>query len=376
MNNNFLLLVLLFFQTFPITLVGQESSSRNQWLLSTAFKLETKVEETNTAIRETINNINKCETTISNSKIIVDRARKEGNSKAEKIALDAAKKAEDAKQKNLTNLKRLDEYLTKLKSLIESTKSGKDDAELKTEQFEFENNKEQWLKTKNDSIQQRLNNSSLYFNNLYTSLKTNAPPPLAGKTFNELKPGDVLLIDKDTSKLSLSYWINKGDEILSSTKSSSASHTLIYLKSINGKKMFLDNVPGTGSRIISEEEYVYLYGNRNAKVGTLTNVAEPLSEKDGEKLYRIARELADKELKYQSTDNKSFIKGSTYGVKGTDMVCSEASRWVLIKAGYEIPETDDEVKKFIGMDYSPADFCKSKYFMVTPLYGVPVKKNN
>lgn len=376
MKNNLLLFVLLFFQYFSITLIGQVSSSRNQWLLSTAFKLETKVEETNTAIRETINNINKCETTISNANIIVDRARKEGNSQAEKIALDAATKADDAKQKNLTNLKSLNDYLTKLKSVIASTKSGKDDAELKAEQFEFENNKEQWLKTKNDSIQQRLKNSSPYFNNLYTSLKTNAPPPLAGKTFNQLKPGDVLLIDKDTSKLSLSYWINKGDEILSSTKSSTASHTLIYLKSINGKKMFLDNVPFTGARIISEDEFVYMYGSRDAKVASLTNVAEPLSEKDGEKLYQIARELADKELKKQSDESKNFIRGSTYGVKGTDMVCSEASRWVLIKAGYEIPDTEDEVKKFIGMDYSPADFCKSKYFMVTPLYSVPVKKEN
>lgn len=367
---------MLVFHTFTINLICQESSSRNHWLSSTSFKLESRVEETNTAIRETINNINKCETTINNANIILDRARNEGNAQAEKIALDAAKKAEDARQKNLANLKSLNEYLTKLKSVIASINSGKNDAELKAEQFEFENNKEQWLKAKDDTIQQRLKNSGLYFNNLYTSLKTNAPPPLAGKTFNELKPGDVLLIDKDTSKLTLSFWINKGDEILSSTKSSSASHTLIYLKTINDKKMFLDNVPGSGSRIISEEEYVYLYGNRNAKVGTLTNVAEPLSEKDGEKLYRIARELADKELKYQSTDNKNYIKGSTYGVKGTDMVCSEASRWVLIKAGYEVPETDDKVKKFIGMDYSPADFCKSKYFMVTPLYGVPVKKNN
>jgi vacuolar-type H+-ATPase subunit H len=374
MKNNFILFVLLFVYTFACPVLSQSTSSRYQWLSNITSGLESKIAETNAAIQETNNNIRKCETTISTSNTILDKARKEGNAKAEKVASDALKKSEDTKQKNLTNLKSLNDYLSKLKSVLASVSSGKNDAELKAEQFEFENNREQWLKTKNDSVQQRLKNSSPYFNNLYTSLKTNAPPPLAGKTFNELKPGDVMLIDKDTSKLSLSYWINKGDEILSSTKSSSASHTLIYLKSINGKKMFLDNVPNTGARIISEEEYIYLYGSRDAKVGTFTNVAEPLSEKDGEKLYRIARELADKELKYQSTDNKNYIKGSTYGVKGTDMVCSEASRWVLIKAGYEIPETEDKVKKLIGMDYSPADFCKSKYFIVTPLYGVPGKK--
>jgi hypothetical protein len=373
-KNNFLLFLFLFVYTFSCPVLSQSTSSRNQWLSTAASGLELKISETTAAIQETNNNIRKCEATISTSNTILDKARNEGNKKAEKVALDALKKSEDAKQKNLTNLKSLNDYLSKLKSVLASVSSGKNDAELKAEQLEFENNKEQWLKAKDDTIQQRLKNSGAYFDNLYTSLKTKAPPPLAGKTFNELRPGDVLLIDKDTSKLSFSYWIHKGDEILSSTKSSTSSHTLIYLKSINGKKMFLDNVPNTGSRIISEEEYIYLYGNRNAKIASLTNVAEPLSEKDGEKLYNIARELSDKELKYQSTNSKTFIKGSTYGVQGTDMVCSEASRWVLIKAGYELPKTDDEIKKLIRMEYSPADFCKSKYFMVTPLYDVPVKK--
>ena len=332
MKNNFLLFVFLLFQAFHFTLVGQESSSRNHWSASTVIKLEKKVEETNAAIRETNNNLKKCEATISTSKNILDKAIAQGNTQAEKVALSAIKKSEDARQKNLANLKALNEYLEKLKSVIASINSGRNDAELKAEQFEFENNKEQWLKAKDDTIRQRLKNSGLYFNNLSTSLKTNAPPPLAGKTFIELRPGDVLLIDKDTSKLTLSFWINKGDEILSSTKSSSASHTLIYLKTINDKKMFLDNVPDSGARIISEDEYIDLYGSRNAKVGTLTNVAQPLSDEDGEKFYQIAKDLADKELKYKSTNSKNYIKGSTYGVRGTDMVCSEASRWVLDKS--------------------------------------------
>ncbi len=166
----------------------------------------------------------------------------------------------------------------------------------------------------------------------------------------------------------MSYWINKGDEIVSSTKESSASHTLIYLKTINGQKMFLDNVPGKGPTIISEQEYLYLYGKRNAEVAQLI---EPLQDKDGEKLYQVARQLANEQLQMKSQKNNNIITDTKYGVIGTDMVCSEASRWVLINSGKNVPETDDTFKKMIGMEYSPADFCKSKYFIVTPLYGVP-----
>lgn len=371
------LLFVLFFTFLSvlfITVYAQESSSRNNWISNTIFRLETKVAETNIAIRETINNIKKCETNISNSNNIVNQAKKTGNTQAEKIALDAIKKSEDAKQKNSLNLKLLNEYLSKLKNVIESVKSGGNDAELKAEQFEFENNQEQWLKNKDELILKRLEKSIPYHNNLYSSLKTNAPPPLPGKTFNDLLPGDVILVDKDTSKLSIGYWINKGDKILSSSASSSASHTLIYLKTINGKKMFLDNKPFHGAQIISEDEYIHLYGDRTTDVARLTKVGEPLSEKDGEKLYQVAKQLADEQLKKGGISyNNKIVTGTNYGLSysGSDMVCSEASRWVLVKAGYDVPETEDKVKKLIGMEYSPADFVKSKYFMITPLYGVP-----
>ncbi len=316
-------------------------------------------------------NIQKCDATISKSEKILNIAQQKGNAEAEQVSLEAIRKAKAAKLKNSENLVLLDSYLKKLNVLIEDLKKGNSNGELKAEQFEFQNNREEWLKNKDTLIRQRYKNPNLYVNNLYTSLKTNAPPPLPGKKFDELLPGDVLLISKDSSKLSISYWINKGDELISSTKESSASHTLIYLKSINGKKMFLDNLPGKGPMIISEQEYLYLYGNRDAKVAQLI---EPLEDKDGEKLYATARQLADEQLQMKTQKANNLITGTKYGVMGTDMVCSESSRWVLINSGKIVPETDDTIKKIAGIDYSPADFCKSKYFIVTPLYEVPTKK--
>lgn len=374
-RRSFLLAIFISLHFYLSISFAQESASnQNRWRLETISKLEARLQATNVSIQETKNNIERCDATISKSEKILNLARQNSNSDAERVSLDAIAKSQSAKQKNLDNLNALNAYLKNLDDVLAYIKTGKDGAELKLERFTFENRREEWLKSKDELIQERYKKPNLFANNLYNSIKTKAPPPLPGKKFDELLPGDVLLIDRDTSKLSMSYWINKGDEIFSSTKSSSASHTVIYLKTINGQKMFLDNVPGKGPTIISEQEYVYLYGNRDAKVAQLM---EPLQEKDGEKLYQVARQLADEQLKLKSQQSNSLLADTKYGLSysGTEMVCSEASRWVLIKAGKYVPETEDKIKKMVGMEYSPADFCKSKYFIVTPLYGVPKSGN-
>ncbi|MBK6275913.1 MAG: hypothetical protein IPF58_15055 [Saprospirales bacterium] len=86
---------------------------------------------------------------------------------------------------------------------------------------------------------------------LEKSLKTNAPPPLSGKKFSDLKPGDVILVKTENlSKQNDSYEqilnVNthstyKCDKFYGQSFSGTKediNHTLIYLKEINGKKMF------------------------------------------------------------------------------------------------------------------------------------------
>lgn len=54
---------------------------------------------------------------------------------------------------------------------------------------------------------------------------------------------------------------------------SRVSHTVLYLREINGVKLFLDNQPNEGPRIISEEQLLKIYSRQNADVAT---IAEPL----------------------------------------------------------------------------------------------------
>jgi hypothetical protein len=234
-------------------------------------------------------------------------------------------------------------------------------AETRLEQDEFENMNADWIKKQNQLIEQRLMKPNKYAAAIYNSLKTIAPP-LPWKTFNELQPGDVLLIN---GKL-----IAGVDNTFSSENSSNASHTVIYLKEINGKKFFLDNQPLEGPRIISEDEFLKRYSPRGTEVARL---AQPLNEKEGKKLFSAAVELAQKNNKKLVNEDTWFDKylstDTNYGAWGKDnVVCSE-SDWALINnVGRNIPKSGDWLKVKLGVDFSPADYKNSPYFLVTPLW--------
>lgn len=364
--------------------VQRTNAQHGQWLVDEIFRLETNVEETNLEMQKIQAKIENCDVAISKSEKIIGLARQSGNTIAEEIAKNALQKAQEAKQKNVTNLIAISQYLKKQQGILEYLKTNPKDAELRLEKFKFESKNDEWMKGKDAAMVKRLEANNPDCDNLYKSLKTNVPPSLAVKTFANLQTGDVILIDRGskseadllnvTDKLS-SYAINAADQLGSGTTISKASHSLIYLKEINGKKMFLDNVPGKGPHIISEEEYLFLYGNREANVAQL---AQPLRKEQYDKVYEVARKLADDQSKMNNEQikNKSWIKGSKYGIAGSDMVCSESSRWVLIQAGVRLPGTEDNLKQKAGIDFSPADFCKSSYFVVTPLQDVPKGKTD
>lgn len=362
---------------------GQQPVNQSKtWFVDIVFKLETNVEETNFEIEKLKEKIQSCDVTISKSERIIGLAQQSGNAVAEGMARSALQKSTEAKQKNVTSLIAINAYLIKLKATLESIKSSPADAELKLERFEFENRKDEWIKAKDEAILKRLEVNNPDCENLQKSLKAKAPPLPLVKTFANLQMGDVLLIDRGSdSKTDLlnsfdklsSYAINAGDQIASKSMNSKASHALIYLKEINGKKMFLDNVPGKGPRIISEDEYLFLYGNRGANVAQL---AQPIKKEQYDKLYDVARKLADDQAKMndEKLNKYGIIIGSKFGIAGSDMVCSESSRWVLMQIEAYIPETDDHLKKDVHVEFSPADFVKGNCFIVTPLQDVPKVK--
>jgi hypothetical protein len=228
------------------------------------------------------------------------------------------------------------------------------------EQDAFDNMNAEWLNHQKQIIEQRLRKPNKYASAIYKTLKTNAPP-LPWKTFNELAPGDVLLLEGE----GFSKAITGADNLMSSGESR-ASHTVLYLKEVNGKKLFLDNQPGEGPRVISEDLFMLTYGHRGAEVAKL---AQPLNQKEAKKLFTAAIELAQKNNK--EIVNNWFgkpLSNTNYGVWGKDnVVCSEAD-WAIINAvGRNIPKSGDRIKVDLGVDYSPADYSNSQFFLVTPL---------
>ncbi len=227
------------------------------------------------------------------------------------------------------------------------------------EQSEFETMNAEWMQKQRALIEQRLKEPNKYAGAIHKSLTTNAPP-LPYKRFGELQPGDVLLFEGE----GLSNAIPFADNAISSGRiASGAAHTVLYLKDVNGKKLFLDNQPGQGPRIISEEEFIEAYGSRTADVARL---AQPLRPDEAKKLYEAAKGMAQK-------NNRTLINGhmfdsSDYGVWSKDnVVCSEADWAVINAAGRDIPESDNKVKVAAGVNWSPADYANSQYFLVTPL---------
>ncbi|MHB8137958.1 MAG: hypothetical protein ACYDGO_06155 [Smithellaceae bacterium] len=239
--------------------------------------------------------------------------------------------------------------------------TGSVDPKVRQEQEKFDNANAEWLKKQKQLVEQRLKESNKYASAIYKSLKTNAPPP-PWKTFDELQAGDVLLIKGSA----IAYVDNK---LSNGSNASKASHTVIYLKEVNGKKLFLDNQPGEGPRIISEEEFLRVYGHRGTDVAKL---AQPLNEKEGKQLFTAAVEMAQKNNKQLINKDtwfgKYLLTDTNYGAWGkNNVVCSE-SDWAIINAtGRTIPHSDNILKLALGLNFSPSDFYNSTYFLVTPL---------
>jgi hypothetical protein len=290
--------------------------------------------------------------------------------KERELEIARQKKFTEEKAKLLETLKGTSTGTLGLKTLYDkgTRDSAPVDLRVLQEQDEFAKMNAAWMENQKKLIQQRLEEPNKWCSAIYTSLKTKAPP-LPYKKFDELQPGDALLIGPDGL---LNTGLNKIDQVLSGDKVSNASHTVLYLKEINGKKLFLDNIPGEGPSIILEDEFLKRYGHREAQVAKLAEfgVAQPLDKKEGDDLYAAAKEMAAKNREKEKANN--WFDNTNYGAWNKEnVVCSEAD-WALIKAaGRKIPKSGDRIKEGLGIDFSPADFFSNEqYFLVSPL-GMP-----
>jgi hypothetical protein len=198
------------------------------------------------------------------------------------------------------------------------------------------------------------------------SLQNNAPP-LPFKKFDELEPGDVILLAPNEWKGDV---VKYGTQLTDLSRTSDASHTVTYLKEVNGKKIFLDNMPGEGPKIKTEDQIHREYDSRDASVAksAINGVAQPLKPEEAQHLYEKALELAKKELDTEKGIAYSAFGQTNYGLGKDNLVCSGAS-WELLKStGRELPISRSWIINTTGIDFSPADFYNNtQYFLVTPL---------
>lgn len=356
-------MVVVLFVSVSVSHARMTDADRNA-LLGEIFKLETAKEKIVAEIRKFDDAIKKSAASISKSETIIGLARQKGNAQAEAVAGKALAEAKASQSRSLKNKSDAELVLRRLERTLSLAKSGDKNIEAIREQVEFETQYATWEKKQQQLIQQRLQEPNKTAGAIQRSLMANVPP-LPGKTFSQLQSGDVLLIEPEDGRLKGVNPITLGDNAATGGNKSFASHTVIYLKEVNGTKLFLDNQPGEGPRIITEIDFQNRYGHRGMDVATLGKLAEPLRNDEGEGLFRAAMEMHKKNA--DKTAN-SWWGDTNYGVVGKDeVVCSEAD-WALLKnAGKFLPKSSDRAKVEHGIDLSPADYYNSPYFVVTPL---------
>ncbi len=221
---------------------------KSNWLLGVILKLGNMRDKAIADIQKYEGEIQKCDTTISKSENIVRLAQQKGNVQAEIIAREASLKAQEAKLKNKEKKNSAELNKKRVDAALDHMRKDGAEPEAMLEQVEFENMNDRWVQNQKHLIEQRLKEPNPYASEIYRSLKTKVPPVLPDRKYDKLQPGDVLLFSPDDTK---TFWINFGDKLSSASKSP-AYHTVLYLKEVNGKKLFLDNRPGRGSHVISE----------------------------------------------------------------------------------------------------------------------------
>jgi len=204
-------------------------------------------------------------------------------------------------------------------------------------------------------------------------------PPSPVKSIVDLAAGDVILVapvplkDGKTAGLGdvlVSNSINLLDRWGSDDWSSPASHTALFLGERDGRRWYLDHT-SDGPLIMDEVSFLKTYGARRMDVATL--VGQPLSRLEGDDLWKAAQDLL-KTAKYGPSRIMNFGNNR--------MVCSEAARWALVRAGRWVPETQNGSAKILGVDtglnkksvvsFSPSDFYGNQQYFV--IHGLSIQK--
>ena len=235
-----------------------------------------------------------------------------------------------------------------------------------------------------DTIGKRTNQPNQQAQEIMRSFKIKEPPNPV-KNIADLAPGDVILVApvemkenlKDETKEHLkdvvvSNSVRFLDQYGSDNWTSPASHAAIFLGERNGKRWYLDNTSAHGPVILEEQEFMKEYGQRQMDVATL--VGQPLSQHEGQELWKGAHELRN---------TATYGPSQFLNFENDKMVCSESARWALVRAGRRVPKTESEDKEILGVktrlnknkfvDFSPSDFYQEQQYFIIHQLGTQRK---
>jgi hypothetical protein len=302
------------------------------------------------------------------------------------LSTDTAKVAE-CRSRQADLLRRMGEYKAD-RARLDTLRDERADAIVKAEQEAYAKGKEAWTREQKRLVAERLGAPNRTAGALADSLGNGTPAPQPGPRptrypppngFSTLSPGDIILVaaeDRpwwntvDDAMAYLSSHLTRLGDDLTSVSRSPASHSIIYLKEVNGTKLFLDHTAEKGSRVISEKQFFEEYKDREFFKAAL---AQPVRPDEALKIWKAAKTLTRKDVEAKRVRSSNLFDQTAYGL-GEDMVCSEADRWVLAQAGRDLPDTKSPVKRWLGIDYGPANFYEDKQnFVVTPLFA-PAEK--
>ena len=240
--------------------------------------------------------------------------------------------------------------------IVNTSKNSKSEIVMK-EQSDYEKRSKKWLLKQQNLIKDAVASEEEHDKEILSAIMQDKVPISLPKNLDDLNPGDVILFKKGEGAFSNA--IPYGDLLLRwmrdksvKSKKYDISHSIVYLKTVNGKRLYLDHQLGDKfARVINEDMFLKRYENR------LSYVARPKALLSGKKLWDAAK--------------GSALKDNTpYGVFGTSIVCSEIGRFAVIEASAKkLSFLDNEWWGPVGM--TPADFIdpetRGRYFTISNL---------
>lgn len=248
------------------------------------------------------------------------------------------------------------------------------DPAAQAEQHALETNLKGWLAERATAVRAAAVANAQWTKALVAAIREGrAPEPTYQITrLSALSAGDVILVAPEDPRRSVAdaalggaiqgadYLVRSASDLASGRAFQSAqrvapvSHALTFVRSVQGKLLFLDHT-SEGSRVLDEREFLRHYGAREMYV------ARPEAVVDGRLLWTEARRAA--------TQHRS-----DYGLFGSSVVCSERSGIAVARAsGLTLGD------RLGPVDITPGDFFDragnaGKHFAITRLRITPVKE--